>query len=159
LAEQGYPQLSRLPVSIRIVLESLLRNHDGLKVTDKYVANLANYQPKNPGDYEIPFVVARIVLQDFTGVPLLVDLAAMRSAVDRMGKDAKMIEPLVPVDLVVDHSVQVDYAGTGDSLSRNLDLEFHRNRERYDFLNWGGPAFDTFKVVPPGIGIVQQVDL
>jgi len=159
LAEQGYAHLSRLPISIRIVLESLLRNHDGLKVTDKDIANLAAYQPKNPGDYEIPFVVARIVLQDFTGVPLLVDLAAMRSAVDRMGKDAKMIEPLVPVDLVVDHSVQVDYAGTGDSLSRNLDLEFHRNRERYEFLKWGEQAFDTFKVVPPGIGIVHQVNL
>jgi aconitate hydratase len=159
LSEQGYANLSRLPVSIRIVLESLLRNHDGLKVTDKDITNLASYQPKNPGDYEIPFVVARIVLQDFTGVPLLVDLAAMRSAVDGMGKDAKMIEPLVPVDLVVDHSVQVDYAGTGDSLSRNLDLEFHRNRERYEFLKWGEQAFDTFKVVPPGIGIVHQVNL
>ena len=159
LAEQGFAHLSRLPISIRIVLESLLRNHDGLKVTDNDIANLAAYQPKNPGDYEIPFVVARIVLQDFTGVPLLVDLAAMRSAVDRMGKDAKMIEPLVPVDLVVDHSVQVDYAGTGDSLSRNLDLEFHRNRERYEFLKWGEQAFDTFKVVPPGIGIVHQVNL
>jgi len=159
LAEQGYPGISRLPVSIRIVLESLLRNHDGLKVTDKDVANLASYSATNPGDYEIPFVVARIVLQDFTGVPLLVDLAAMRSAVDRMGKDAKMIEPLVPVDLVVDHSVQVDFAGTGDSLSRNLDLEFHRNRERYEFLKWGEQAFNTFKVVPPGIGIVHQVNL
>ena len=159
LAEQGYPGISRLPVSIRIVLESLLRNHDGLKVTDKDVANLAAYSATNPGDYEIPFVVARIVLQDFTGVPLLVDLAAMRSAVDRMGKDAKMIEPLVPVDLVVDHSVQVDFAGTGDSLSRNLDLEFHRNRERYEFLKWGEQAFNTFKVVPPGIGIVHQVNL
>lgn len=159
LAEQGYPGISRLPVSIRIVLESLLRNHDGLKVTDKDIANLAAYSATNPGDYEIPFVVARIVLQDFTGVPLLVDLAAMRSAVDSMGKDAKMIEPLVPVDLVVDHSVQVDYAGTGDSLSRNLDLEFHRNRERYEFLKWGEQAFDTFKVVPPGIGIVHQVNL
>ena len=159
LAEQGYPGLSRLPISIRIVLESLLRNNDGLKVTDKDVANLAGYQAKSPGDYEIPFVVARIVLQDFTGVPLLVDLAAMRSAVDRIGRDAKMIEPLVPVDLVVDHSVQVDYAGTGDSLSRNLDLEFHRNRERYEFLKWGEQAFDTFKVVPPGIGIVHQVNL
>ena len=128
LAEQGFSNLSRLPVSIRIVLESLLRNNDGLKVSDKDIANLAAYNAKNPGDYEIPFVVARIVLQDFTGVPLLVDLAAMRSAVNGMGRDAKMIEPLVPVDLVVDHSVQVDYAGTGDSLNRNLDLEFHRNR-------------------------------
>ncbi len=159
LAEQGFPNLSKLPVSIRIVLESLLRNNDGLKVTEADVQNLANYNAKSPGDYEIPFVVARIVLQDFTGVPLLVDLAAMRSAVHRMGKDAKMIEPLVPVDLVVDHSVQVDYAGTGSSLEKNLDLEFHRNRERYEFLKWGEQAFDTFKVVPPGIGIVHQVNL
>jgi len=159
LAEQGFPNLHRLPVSIRIVLESLLRNNDGLKVSDKDIQNLANYNAQAPGDYEIPFVVARIVLQDFTGVPLLVDLAAMRSAVHAMGRDAKMIEPLVPVDLVVDHSVQVDYAGTGISLERNLDLEFHRNRERYEFLKWGEQAFDTFKVVPPGIGIVHQVNL
>ncbi len=159
LAEQGFPNLARLPISIRIVLESLLRNNDGLKVSAADIANLANYNAKNPGDFEIPFVVARIVLQDFTGVPLLVDLAAMRSAVSTMGKDAKMIEPLVPVDLVVDHSVQVDYAGTGESLTLNLDLEFHRNRERYEFLKWGEQAFDTFKVVPPGIGIVHQVNL
>ncbi|MEI8037978.1 MAG: aconitate hydratase [Verrucomicrobiota bacterium] len=159
LAEQGFPNLARLPVSIRIVLESLLRNNDGLKVTDQDVINLANYNAAAPGDYEIPFVVARIVLQDFTGVPLLVDLAAMRSAVHAMGRDAKMIEPLVPVDLVVDHSVQVDYAGSADALTRNLDLEFHRNRERYEFLKWGEQAFDTFKVVPPGIGIVHQVNL
>jgi len=158
LAEK-FPNLSLLPVSIRIVLESLLRNNDGLKVSDKDIHNLANYNAKSPGDYEIPFVVARIVLQDFTGVPLLVDLAAMRSAVHAMGKDAKMIEPLVPVDLVVDHSVQVDYAGTGASLEKNLELEFHRNRERYEFLKWGEQAFDTFKVVPPGIGIVHQVNL
>ncbi len=159
LQEQGFPNLSKLPVSIRIVLESLLRNQDGLKVTDKDVANLANYNAKAPGDYEIPFVVSRIVLQDFTGVPLLVDLAAMRSAVSGMGRDAKMIEPLVPVDLVVDHSVQVDYAGTQEALSRNLDLEFQRNRERYEFLKWGEQAFETFNVVPPGIGIVHQVNL
>ena len=159
LAEQGFPNLSKLPVSIRIVLESLLRNNDDLKVSEKDITNLANYNAKAPGDYEIPFVVARIVLQDFTGVPLLVDLAAMRSAVHGMGLDAKMIEPLVPVDLVVDHSVQVDYAGGPDSLEKNLDLEFHRNRERYEFLKWGEQAFDTFKVVPPGIGIVHQVNL
>ncbi len=159
LAEQGFPNLAKLPISIRIVLESLLRNNDGLKVSEKDITNLANYNAKAPGDYEIPFVVARIVLQDFTGVPLLVDLAAMRSAVHSMGKDAKMIEPLVPVDLVVDHSVQVDYAGGADSLEKNLDLEFHRNRERYEFLKWGEQAFDTFKVVPPGIGIVHQVNL
>ena len=159
LAEQGFPRLARLPISIRIVLESLLRNNDGLKVSATDIANLANYNAKAPGDFEIPFVVARIVLQDFTGVPLLVDLAAMRSAVHAMGKDAKMIEPLVPVDLVVDHSVQVDFAGSGESLALNLDLEFHRNRERYEFLKWGEQAFDTFKVVPPGIGIVHQVNL
>ncbi len=160
LKEAGIaPNLGRLPISIRIVLEALVRNCDGKKVTEQDVKNLAGWNAKAPGEYEIPFVVARIVLQDFTGVPLLVDLAAMRSAVNRMGKDAKMIEPLVPVDLVVDHSVQVDYAGTGDSLGRNLDLEFHRNRERYEFLKWGEQAFDTFKVVPPGIGIVHQVNL
>ncbi len=159
LAERGFPNLSKLPVSIRIVLESLLRNNDGLKVSEKDITNLANYNAAAPGDYEIPFVVARIVLQDFTGVPLLVDLAAMRSAVHGMGLDAKMIEPLVPVDLVVDHSVQVDHAGTGESLEKNLALEFHRNRERYEFLKWGEQAFDTFKVVPPGIGIVHQVNL
>ncbi len=159
LQEQGFDQLSRLPVSIRIVLESLLRNFDGKKVTEADVRNLANYNAANPGEFEIPFTVARIVLQDFTGVPLLVDLAAMRSAVDRMGKDAGMIEPLVPVDLVVDHSVQVDFAGTQDALEKNLDLEFTRNRERYEFLKWGQQAFDTFSVVPPGIGIVHQVNL
>ena len=160
LKEAGIaPNLDRLPVSIRIVLEALARNCDGKKVTEADVKNLAGWNAKAPGEYEIPFVVARIVLQDFTGVPLLVDLAAMRSAVHGMGKDAKMIEPLVPVDLVVDHSVQVDYAGTGTSLERNLDLEFHRNRERYEFLKWGEQAFDTFKVVPPGIGIVHQVNL
>jgi aconitate hydratase len=159
LAEQGFPNLSRLPVSIRIVLESLLRHHDGLNVSDQDIANLAHYNPLAPGDFEIPFVVARIVLQDFTGVPLLVDLAAMRTAVDGMGRDAKAIEPLVPVDLVVDHSVQVDDSGSSSSLDRNLDLEFHRNRERYEFLKWGEQAFKTFKVVPPGIGIVHQVNL
>ena len=159
LEKQGFDNLSRLPVSIRIVLESLLRNFDGKKVTESDVRNLANYNAADPGEYEIPFTVARIVLQDFTGVPLLVDLAAMRSAVDRMGKDAGMIEPLVPVDLVVDHSVQVDFAGTQDALAKNLDLEFTRNRERYEFLKWGQQAFDTFSVVPPGIGIVHQVNL
>ena len=160
LKEAGIaPNLDKLPVSIRIVLEALARHCDGKKVTEQDVKNLAMWNAKAPGDYEIPFVVARIVLQDFTGVPLLVDLAAMRSKVNALGKNAKMIEPLVPVDLVVDHSVQVDFAGTGDSLSRNLDLEFYRNRERYEFLKWGEQAFDTFKVVPPGIGIVHQVNL
>ncbi len=160
LAESGVaPNLKRLPVSIRIVLESVLRNCDGKKVTEADVTNLANYNAGSPGDYEIPFTVARIVLQDFTGVPLLVDLAAMRSQVDRMGKNAGMIEPLVPVDLVVDHSVQVDFSGSQTALNRNLAVEFIRNRERYEFLKWGQQAFETFNVVPPGIGIVHQVNL
>ena len=159
LEQAGVGPISRLPVSIRLVLEAVLRNCDGKKVAEKNIHELAKWQPKAERTEEIPFVVARIVLQDFTGVPLLVDLAAMRSAVARLGKNPKMIEPLVPVDLVVDHSVQVDFAGTADSLSRNLDIEFHRNRERYQFLKWGMQAFDTFKVVPPGIGIVHQVNL
>jgi aconitate hydratase len=152
-------RVSRLPVSIRLVLESLLRNCDGKRVAEGAVRELASWEAKAPRTEEIPFVVARIVLQDFTGVPLLVDLAAMRSAVARMGRDPKIIEPLVPVDLVVDHSVQVDFAGSADAMQRNLELEFSRNRERYQFLKWGMQAFDTFKVVPPGIGIVHQVNL
>src|SRR5881397_3853992 len=159
LEKTGIGAISTLPVSIRLVLESVLRNCDGNKVTEANVRALANWTPKAERTEEIPFIVARIVLQDFTGVPLLVDLAAMRSAVARMGKDPKIIEPLVPVDLVVDHSVQVDFAGTPDALERNLDMEFRRNRERYQFLKWGMQAFDTFKVVPPGIGIVHQVNL
>ena len=159
LEAAGIGPVSQLPVSIRLVLESVLRNCDGLKVQEANVRELANWKPAEPRTAEIPFVVARIVLQDFTGVPLLVDLAAMRSAVAKLGKNPKIIEPLVPVDLVVDHSVQVDFAGAADSMARNLDLEFSRNRERYQFLKWGMQAFDTFKVVPPGIGIVHQVNL
>ena len=151
--------VSRLPVCIRLVLESVLRNCDGQKVTEENIRQLAGWQAKAQRIEEIPFTVARIVLQDFTGVPLLVDLAAMRSAAARLGKDPKIIEPLVPVDLVVDHSVQVDFAGSEDAMDKNLDLEFTRNRERYQFLKWGMQAFDTFKVVPPGIGIVHQVNL
>ncbi|HWA09273.1 MAG TPA: aconitate hydratase [Opitutaceae bacterium] len=158
LEKAGF-KVSRLPVSIRLVLESLLRNCDGKRVAEPAVRDLAGWGAKAPRTEEIPFVVARIVLQDFTGVPLLVDLAAMRSAVARMGKNPKIIEPLVPVDLVVDHSVQVDFAGSADALKKNLELEFSRNRERYQFLKWGMQAFDTFKVVPPGIGIVHQVNL
>jgi aconitate hydratase len=158
LVEAGVA-VGRLPVSIRIVLESLLRNCDGSRVAEPAVRALANWKPRTPRTEEIPFVVARIVLQDFTGVPLLVDLAAMRSAAAKLGRNPKVIEPLVPVDLVVDHSVQVDVSGTSDSFARNLDIEFHRNRERYQFLKWGMQAFDTFKVVPPGIGIVHQVNL
>ena len=159
LAEQGFPNLSRLPISIRIVLESVLRNVDGKKVTEEDVRNLANWNAQSPGDYEIPFTVARIVLQDFTGVPLLVDVAAMRDAAVSQGAEAAAIEPLVPVDLVVDHSVQVDFAGSQAALDRNMEIEFIRNRERYEFLKWGQQAFDTFSVVPPGIGIVHQVNL
>src|SRR6185436_1010930 len=129
------------------------------KVNESNVRELANWKPTEARSAEIPFVVARIVLQDFTGVPLLVDLAAMRSAVTKLGKDPKIVEPLVPVDLVVDHSVQVDFAGNAEALAKNLELEFTRNRERYQFLKWGMQAFDTFKVVPPGIGIVHQVNL
>ncbi|MGA2854856.1 MAG: aconitate hydratase AcnA, partial [Verrucomicrobiota bacterium] len=159
LEKAGVGPISKLPVSIRLVLESVLRNCDGKKVSETNVKELANWKPTETRTAEIPFVVARIVLQDFTGVPLLVDLAAMRSAVSRLGKNPKIIEPLVPVDLVVDHSVQVDFAGGADSMANNLDLEFKRNRERYQFLKWGMQAFDTFKVVPPGIGIVHQVNL
>src|SRR6266542_3514001 len=159
LEKAGVGAISTLPISIRLVLESVLRNCDGRKVTEANVKALANWAPKAERTEEIPFVVARIVLQDFTGVPLLVDLAAMRSAVAKMGRNPKIIEPLVPVDLVVDHSVQVDFAGSGDAMQRNLELEFQRNRERYQFLKWGMQAFDTFKVVPPGIGIVHQVNL
>src|SRR5664280_158012 len=159
LEKAGVGPVSKLPVSIRLVLESVLRNCDGKKVSEANVKELANWQPTGTRTAEIPFVVARIVLQDFTGVPLLVDLAAMRSAAQKLGKNPKIIEPLVPVDLVVDHSVQVDFAGGADSLAKNLDLEFTRNRERYQFLKWGMQAFDTFKVVPPGIGIVHQVNL
>jgi aconitate hydratase len=159
LEKAGVGPVSKLPVSIRLVLESVLRNCDGKRVSEQNVRELANWKPKAARTEEIPFVVARIVLQDFTGVPLLVDLAAMRSAVARLGKNPKLIEPLVPVDLVVDHSVQVDFYGTADAMARNLDLEFSRNRERYQFLKWGMQAFETFKVVPPGIGIVHQVNL
>jgi aconitate hydratase len=137
LEERGIGKISRLPISIRIVLESVLRNCDGKKVRRKDVETLANWNAKSPANEEIPFIVARIVLQDFTGVPLVVDLAAMRSAVKRLGGDPKIIEPLVPVDLVVDHSVQVDFFGSARALQLNLDMEFKRNRERYQFLKWG----------------------
>jgi aconitate hydratase len=159
LEKAGLGKISRLPISIRIVLESVLRNADGQKVTERDVRTLAAWNAKSPAPEEIPFVVARVLLQDFTGVPLLVDLAAMRSAVARLGKDPNIVEPLVPVDLVIDHSVQTDFAGTPDALEKNLVMEFQRNRERYQFLKWGQQAFKTFKVVPPSIGIIHQVNL
>ena len=154
-----FPNVTRLPVSIRIVLESVLRNCDGKKITEQHVGQLANWRPNAPRSEEIPFVVARIVLQDFTGVPLLADLAAMRNVAQQMGKNPKLVEPLVPVDLVVDHSVQIDHYGSKNALDLNMKLEFQRNNERYQFMKWGMQAFNTFKVVPPGVGIVHQVNL
>ena len=151
--------VSSLPVSIRIVLEAVLRNHDGIKITDQHVKELAKWKPRAKRTEEIPFVVSRVVLQDFTGVPLLADLASMRSVAESMNKDPKRIEPLVPVDLVVDHSVMIDHYGTPDALDLNMKLEFKRNQERYQFMKWGMQAFDTFGVVPPGFGIVHQVNL
>ncbi len=159
LEAAGVGNVSKLPVSIRIVLESVLRNVDGRKIAENDVRTLANWQASAERTDEIPFMVARVLLQDFTGVPLLVDLAAMRSAAKRMGADPKIIEPLVPVDLVVDHSVQVDYSNRPDALQLNMDIEFKRNQQRYQFLKWGTQAFNGFGVVPPGIGIVHQVNL
>ena len=159
LEQAGIGKISRLPVSIRIVLESVLRNCDGKKVTQEHVRQLAGWKPNAARTNEIPFVLARIVLQDFTGVPLLADLAAMRGVAHKMGKNPKGIEPLVPVDLVVDHSIQIDHYGSKNALDLNMKLEFQRNQERYQFMKWGMQAFDTFKVVPPGVGIVHQVNL
>src|SRR5688572_6955918 len=159
LEETGVGAISKLPVSIRIVLESVLRNIDGKKITEDDVRSLANWACGGERTEEIPFMVARVLLQDFTGVPLLVDLAAMRSAAQRAGKDPRIIEPLVPVDLVIDHSVQVDFSNRPDALELNMDIEFKRNAQRYQFLKWGTQAFNGFKVVPPGIGIVHQVNL
>ena len=159
LERQGVGPISKLPISIRIVLESVLRNYDGRRITEDNVRRLANWEPNHLRTEEIPFVVARILLQDFTGVPLLVDLAAMRSAAARMNKGPEIIEPLVPVDLVIDHSVQVDFSSLPDALHLNMEMEFKRNRARYQFLKWGMQAFDGFNVVPPGIGICHQVNL
>ncbi len=154
-----FPNVKRLPVSLRLVLESVLRHCDGVKVTPEHVEQLANWRPRAPRTDEIPFTVARVILQDFTGVPLLADLAAMRSTAQRLGQDPKKVEPLVPVDLVVDHSVMIDFYGKHNALDLNMKLEFQRNRERYEFMKWGMQAFDTFGVVPPGFGIVHQVNL
>jgi aconitate hydratase A / 2-methylisocitrate dehydratase len=159
LEKEGVAKISRLPVSIRIVLESVLRNCEGKKITEDDVRALANWQPNAERTEEIPFVVARVLLQDFTGVPLLVDLAAMRSAVAQLGKNTGIIEPLVPVDLVIDHSVQVDFSSTKDAFEKNMQVEFRRNNSRYQFLKWGTQAFDGFRVIPPGIGICHQVNL
>src|SRR5437868_6304592 len=159
LEKEGIGPVAKLPVSIRIVLESVLRNYDEKTIEEADVRALANWAANGERTDEIPFVVARVLLQDFTGVPLLVDLAAMRSAVARMGRDPKLIEPLVPVDLVIDHSVQVDFWSSPDALRLNMETEFRRNRSRYQFLKWGTQAFNNFRVIPPGIGICHQVNL
>ncbi len=159
LQTQGFPHLSRLPVSLRVILEALLRHEDGRRIQHEHIVALANWQPVAQRTAEIPFMVARVILQDFTGVPLLADLAAMRSCAERLGKEARTIEPLVPVQLVVDHSIQVDHFNTPQALQDNMKLEFQRNQERYQFMKWGMQAFETFQVVPPGIGIVHQVNL
>jgi aconitate hydratase len=159
LEKEGVGPISRLPVSIRVVLESVLRNCDRRKITEADVRALANWHPNGDRTEEIPFIVSRVLLQDFTGVPLLVDLAAMRSAVARLGKNSGVIEPLVSVDLVIDHSVQVDFSSTRDAFEKNMEMEFKRNNSRYQFLKWGTQAFDGFCVIPPGIGICHQVNL
>jgi len=159
LEASGFGRISRLPVSLRIILESVLRNLDGERVTERHLRQLAAWQPRAERSEEIPFVVSRILLQDFTGVPLLCDLAAMRDTAVRFGRSAKVVEPLVPVDLVVDHSVQIDHFREENALELNMALEFGRNAERYRFVKWGMQAFESFHVVPPGIGIVHQVNL
>ena len=159
LAEAGIGSIATLPVSLRILLESLLRNYDGHQITEADVTNLANWDARSPKAEEIPFKPARVVAQDFTGVPLVVDIAAMRSAVAALGGDARMIEPLVPVDLVIDHSIQVDAYGSADAFQFNTQREFERNKERYEFLKWGQQAFEKFNIIPPSIGIVHQVNL
>lgn len=159
LEKEGVGPVSKLPFSIRILLESVLRNYDGKRIREEDVTKLANWQPNSARTEEVPFQVARILLQDFTGVPLLVDLAAMRSAVARLGRQVDVIEPLVPVDLIIDHSVQVDFSGRPDALQLNMEMEFQRNRARYQFLKWGMQGFNGFNIVPPGVGICHQVNL
>lgn len=159
LAETGLTDLEKLPFSIRIMLESLLRQCNEREITSQDVLNLAAWKPEATHRPALPYQPARVIMQDFTGVPAVVDLAAMRAAMQRLGGDPKKINPLVPVDLVIDHSVQVDFFASQDALQRNADLEFQRNRERYEFLRWGQKAFDNFRVVPPATGIVHQVNL
>ncbi len=159
LEEQGIAKISRLPFSIRVLLEAALRQADGFEITREAVETIAQWGPETAGKVEIPFKPARVVLQDFTGVPSVVDLAAVRSAMARMGGDPNKVNPLTPVDLVIDHSVQVDRFGSIFALHYNAEREFERNRERYEFLKWGQEAFDNFRVVPPATGIVHQVNL
>ncbi|MDQ7053866.1 MAG: aconitase family protein, partial [candidate division KSB1 bacterium] len=159
LEKAGIGHINRMPFSIKVLLEAVLRNLDGELVTEDDVRNLAGWRGDRVSQQELPFKPARVILQDFTGVPSLVDLAAMRSAMQRLGGDPKRIEPLIPAELVVDHSVQVDRFASTDALTWNMKIEFERNRERYEFLKWGQSAFKKFKVIPPGVGIVHQVNL
>ncbi|MEL6107722.1 MAG: aconitase family protein, partial [Planctomycetota bacterium] len=159
LQDAGLGEIDRMPFSIRVLLESVLRNCDGFSVQEEDVVHLAGWNASAPAKQELPFKPYRVVLQDFTGVPAVVDLAAMRSAMQRIGGDPAKINPLIPVDLVIDHSVQVDFFGSDAALARNVEREFERNRERYEFLRWGQQAFDNFSVVPPNVGIVHQVNL
>jgi aconitate hydratase len=159
LSELGIGDVHHLPISIKVLLESCLRNLDNFQVNEHDVTRLANWNAARPNPVELPFKVARVILQDFTGVPAVVDLAAMRSAMKRAGGDPQRINPLVPVDLVIDHSVQVDDFGNKLALLHNIEKEFERNRERYEFLKWGQKAFKNFSVVPPATGIVHQVNL
>jgi len=159
LSEAGVGHVHRLPYSIRVLLEAVLRNVDGFAITEEHVHALANYDARDVGEQEIPFKPGRVVLQDFTGVPAVVDLAALRSAMHRLGGDVQKVNPLVPCDLVIDHSVQVDNFGSHDALDLNAAIEFERNRERYEFLKWGQNSFENFRVVPPATGIVHQVNL
>jgi aconitate hydratase len=159
LNAEGFAGISRLPLAIRILLESVLRNCDGVKVLESHVRQLAEWKPNARRESEVPFVVGRVLLQDFTGIPLLADLAAMRSQAKRRGADPKAIEPLVPVHMVVDHSVQTEFSNVPNALRKNMEVEFQRNRERYEFMKWGMQAFETFKVLPPGTGICHQINL
>jgi len=159
LVRQGLPSVAHLPFSLQILLEAVLRQVNGREITDEHVRELAHWRPKNPKPPEVPFLPARVIMQDFTGVPALVDPAAMRSALQRLGGDPARISPRVPVDLVIDHSVQVDFFASSEALGRNAEIEFQRNRERYEFLRWGAEAFANFRVVPPATGIVHQVNL
>src|SRR5690554_360345 len=159
LQDAGIANIDRMPYSVKVLLESLLRNEDGFLVTEHDIRQLAAYDPKKPVQDEIPFKPARVILQDFTGVPAVVDLAALRSAMKRLGGDPNKINPHVPVDLVIDHSVQVDEYDNPLALIKNSRIEFERNRERYEFLRWGQAAFENFNVVPPASGIVHQVNL
>ncbi|HEX6006825.1 MAG TPA: aconitase family protein, partial [Burkholderiales bacterium] len=159
LEKAGLGKISRLPVSLRVVLESALRNFDGKKITEDHLKTLAGWKPKAARSEEVPLVVARVLLQDMTGVPLVVDFAAMREAAKAQGKDPEIIEPIVPGHLIMDHSVQIDHYGSPDALKKNMEIEFKRNRERYQFLKWSAQAFKTFHIIPPGNGICHQINL